>query len=211
MWQKILDHYLVGKLKSWFLTFSLNGHTYQYFCHRYNAAWRNERTIEVPIIWHEVKTHQDKQILELGNVLAHYYPIKHTVVDKYEKAKGVINQDIIDYTPKSKYDLIVSISTLEHVGYDEPTQDPKKILKTIGILKRFLAKDGKAVMTFPVGYNPFLDQYLQQRKLPFNQLFYLQRTSRQNLWQQLPSRFKKAKYGAPFANANVIAVGVIYK
>jgi hypothetical protein len=38
------------------------------------------------------------------------------VLDKYEQAPGVINEDVVSFSPPQKYDLIVSVSTLEHVG-----------------------------------------------------------------------------------------------
>ena len=69
-----------------------------------------------------------KKILEVGNILSHYFSVNHDIVDKYEKDVDVINQDIIDYHPNKKYDLIVSISSLEHVGEDETPREPKKIL-----------------------------------------------------------------------------------
>lgn len=209
MLQKIIEYYWLGKLKSQLLTFTFNAQRYHYFCHRYNASWRNERAVEVPIIWHEVQQHQGERILELGNVLAHYYPISHTVVDKYEKAKRVINKDIVDYQPRKKFDLIVSISTLEHIGYDETPRDPKKIAATIRHLKTLLTKKGKLVMTFPVGYNPNLDAQLKKGNLGFDQIYYLERTSAHNFWRQRAGKFKAAKYGKPFANANVIGVGII--
>lgn len=109
-------------------TFLFQGETYRYFYHKYNKTWKNERAVDIPIIWEIVKKSQKKRILEVGNVLSHYFPANHDIVDKYELAKGVINQDIVDFTACHKYDLIVSISTLEHVGYDEKRKEPGKIL-----------------------------------------------------------------------------------
>jgi hypothetical protein len=66
-----------------------------------------------------VKRYKERNILEIGNVLSHYFPVNHDIVDKYEKADGVINQDVVHFYSPKKYDLIVSVSTLEHVGWDE--------------------------------------------------------------------------------------------
>jgi hypothetical protein len=109
-------------------TFIFNGKTYYYFVHKYNTTWKNERAVEVPIIWDIVREHyrQGKRVLEVGNVLSHYFRIFHDVLDKYEVAEGVINQDVVDFKPAWKYDLIVSISTLEHVGWDEEPKEPEK-------------------------------------------------------------------------------------
>jgi len=51
-------------------------------------------------------------------VLSHYFAVKHDIVDKYEIAPSVVNEDLVNFKPGKKYDLIVSISTLEHVGWD---------------------------------------------------------------------------------------------
>ena len=88
----------------------------------------NERSIEVPIVMEIVNQNKGKRILEIGNVLSNYYKVSHDIVDKYEKAPNVINQDVVDFKTNEKYDLIVSISTLEHVGWDEEPRDDKKNL-----------------------------------------------------------------------------------
>jgi len=62
-------------------TFKFQGRHYGYFCHRYNYTWRNERAIEVPIIWKMVEENREGRVLEVGNVLAHYFPVRHDVLD----------------------------------------------------------------------------------------------------------------------------------
>jgi len=66
--------------------------------------------------------------IEVGNVLFHYFDISHEVVDKYEKAPGVTSENILDFRPERRYDLIVYISILEHVGFDKPPRDTRKAL-----------------------------------------------------------------------------------
>jgi len=66
-----------------------------------------------------VRKYRGKNILEIGNVLSRHIKLEHDILDKYETAKGVINEDIVDFKSEKKYDLIISISTLEHVGWDE--------------------------------------------------------------------------------------------
>lgn len=80
--------------KSW-KTFTLQQKTYKYFYHKYNTTWRNERAVEIPIIWNIVKTCQGN-ILGVGNVLSHYFTVNHDIVDKYEKAEGVITEDVTE-------------------------------------------------------------------------------------------------------------------
>src|SRR5690349_15642495 len=74
-------------------TFTFQGKTYPYFHHGYNRTWANERAVEIPIVWSPVLECRGK-ILEVGNVLGHYFPFDQAVVDKYEKGTNVINADI---------------------------------------------------------------------------------------------------------------------
>ena len=112
-------------------TFVFNGHTYPYLYHFCNKTWKNERGVEIPIFRDILLRHQAARILEVGNVLSHYFPVHHEVVDKYEVAPIVINQDIVEFAPTERYDLILSISTLEHVGWDEVPREPAKLLQAI--------------------------------------------------------------------------------
>ena len=154
-------------------TFIFQRKTYNYFYHPYNTTARNERAIEVPIIWNVIKKYDGKNILEVGNVLSHYFHFSHDTIDKYEESKDVINQDIVNFHPHKKYDLIVSISTLEHVGWDENPKDPNKILRAIKNLKSCLAKKGKIIITLPLGYNPKMDRLLKERKIKFKRLSFI--------------------------------------
>ncbi len=189
-------------------TFFFNGRSYRYFYHVYNKTWKNERAVEIPIFWEIVQTYQGKRILEVGNVLSHYFHIQHDVADKYEVAPGVINQDIVDFLPPEKYDLIVSISTLEHVGWDEEPREPRKILRAIENLKtRCLTHGGKIVASLPLGYNPYLDQLLKDGKIPFMRQHYLKRVSKKNYWVEVDwDSVREAKYGRFVANALVIGI-----
>ncbi|MEK6899467.1 MAG: hypothetical protein AABW79_05210 [Nanoarchaeota archaeon] len=140
--------------------FIFNGKNYRYFYALYNATWTAERKIEIPIFEDIVKS-SSGEILEVGNVLNHYFPFNHEVIDKYEIAKGVINVDVIDFKPKRKYDLIVSISTIEHVGFDEKNKDKDKPEKAILHLLGLLKTKGKLIISYPVGYNPGLDATIE--------------------------------------------------
>ena len=93
-------------------------------------TWRNERTVAVPI-WNLVRRfeEQNKKILEVGNVLSYYFKVNHDILDKYEIMDGVINEDVVDFRPSKQYDLIVSIVTLEHVGWSESSKEPAKIIR----------------------------------------------------------------------------------
>lgn len=191
-------------------SFEFQGKKYEYFNHPYNTTRLNERTVEVPIIYAEVQKNHSKRILEVGNVLSHYFPISHDVVDKYEKAPGVINQDILKYAPKKKYDLIVSISTFEHVGWDEFPRDKTKIPKTLKHLTTLLNPGGKMIFTVPVAINDYLDGLIHQHELPGVQMYCLKRMTASNIWAEKSwEQIRFCQYDNPFPNANGIVVGVI--
>ena len=57
---------------------------------------------------------------------------------------------------------IMSISTIEHVGWDETPRDPKKILLALENLTGCLASGGEIVVTLSIGYNTYLDRLLKE-------------------------------------------------
>lgn len=191
-------------------TFTFNNKKYYYLYRRKTAS--SERTIEVPIVMMEVNKNSNKKILEIGNVLSNYYPLKWDVVDKFEKAEGVINQDVVDYVPDEKYDLIVSISTLEHVGYEgDDIKDPMKILSAIkNLIENCLKESGKIIVTLPFGYNKEMDKLFFDGKLDFDEKYYFKRVSWLNKWIQTDKEHvANSKYDYPFTDGNGILVGII--
>jgi SAM-dependent methyltransferase len=190
-------------------TFVFQGKRYRYLIHRYNSTWRTERVVEVPIVWDIVQRSRGRHVLEVGNVLAHYFPVTHDRVDKYERAPGVINEDIVDYRPARSYDLVVSISTLEHVGWDETPRDPAKILRALDNLARLTAPGGRIVVTLPMAYNPNVDAYLRDGRIAFTERFCLKRVSRDNRWEQVDwPAIHDARYDTPFRRINALVVGI---
>lgn len=197
-------------LKLGIKTFKLQGKSYRYYCRNYNTTWKNERAVEIPVIWEIVKNCKGK-ILEVGNVLSHYHSFPHDIVDKYEKADGVINSDVVDFHPSQRYDLIVSVSTLEHVGVDEKPADPKKVLKAIENLKsNCLAVGGTMVITVPLGHNPELDKALKQGRIDLGKQFYLKRLSKNNLWRQTDrDSVENVAYDSPYPFGNGIVIAIL--
>jgi hypothetical protein len=118
--------------------------------------------------------------------MGHYLPGHHTVVDKYEAGPGVLNVDVADLDLGSKFDLILSISTLEHVGLDEDEVDPEKPGRALESLKALLAPGGLLWVTVPVGYNTELDERLRSGAYGFTQLRALRRSDKSNVWRQVP-------------------------
>ncbi len=201
--------------KSWKL-FVFQNKSYRYFYHEYNKTWLNERAVEIPIVWNIVKK-REGSVLEIGNVLSHYFTFQHDVVDKYEKGEGVINEDVADLRLQNKYDLVVSISTIEHVGWDENPTDkkekinaPEKTLQAIENLKKLINLNGMLVITVPFGSNPNLDHLLKSGKIKFDRTLCMKRISTDNRW--IETEFKDIEsslYGYPFPYANGLIIGII--
>jgi hypothetical protein len=216
--RRIFDPILLRRMKL-DAPFTFNGRQY-----RYNRRL-GERTVELPIIINIIQEEfKDGEInmLEVGNVLSDpKYELPsgiiipaHDIVDKYEKRPGVISKDIMDYWPEGKmYDLIVSISTIEHIGFDEDYKNPDKIPQTIERLKAMLAPGGKIVFTVPTGYNPDLDS-----KVLFNdnsdlQTYFMKRISKDNKWVQITDKKEAAscRYGSKYRAANCVAICMFSK
>ncbi len=148
-------------------SFTWRGKQFSCFYHRYNMTWCGERMIEVPIGESLVTGASGGRVLEVGNVLSHYFPSRHTIIDKYEISPGVINTDIIEYNPAERFDLILSISTFEHIGFDDdaPGSSGEKILACVRHCQSLLTDKGRLFLTFPTGYNPDLDRLLADGSL----------------------------------------------
>ncbi len=190
--------------------FSLAGVEYPYFYHWYNRTWRNERTVEIPIVRRILEARPGACVLEVGNVLSHYFGRDHEVVDKYEKAHGVHNIDVVDFRPGKKYDVIVCISTLEHVGWDDPPRDPEKPIRALNHLRSLLAPGGILVVTIPIGYNPDIDGLIGKGRLEFNSLHFIKRTTLDNRWTETDwSGVAESRYNTPYPAANALAIGII--
>jgi hypothetical protein len=189
--------------------FELGGRRLLYARHHYNRAWRNERSVELALAF-EFLAHARGRVLEVGNVLAHYGCSGHDVLDKYEESPGVVNADIVDFVPDKPYDAILSISTLEHVGWDERPREPDKPLRAYRNLRAMLAPEGTMLVTCPLGQNPHLDAMIQAGELDFPVRHYLLRTNAHNDWQEAGlAEVAGARYGSPYRNANALFVGIV--
>jgi hypothetical protein len=95
----------------------------------------------------------------------------------------VINEDV---RSEKKYDLLVGIFILEHVGWDGKTRDNMKIPKAIENLKSLIAsRDGTIIITFPLGYNSALDKLLKDGVIQFSKKFQFTRISKGNEWKEV--------------------------
>ena len=146
------------------------------FCDRhlfYNRiAFNNcaERAVEVPLAFDFLAQQAGKEpILEVGNVLQHYENAlsdtlgirQRQIIDKFEVGPGIKNIDLFDIDATHKYQTIISISTVEHVGQhcapsgqfgeQKRGSDLEAPLKAIAKLYDLLEVGGRALITLPFG------------------------------------------------------------
>lgn len=201
LYRKYAENALSGK------QFEFNEKAYPYFIHSHNYTWTNERAVELAIARDEIQSRTAGRTLEVGNVTRHYFATEHDVVDKYEKASGILNVDIVDFHPEKNYDFVFAISTLEHVGWDRDRREGDKIPIAVEKLKQLLNPGGELLITVPIGFNSFLDDFLAEQSLGFNEIHFLKRVSHTNQWQQADwDGVSGTHYNSPFNNANAIAV-----
>jgi SAM-dependent methyltransferase len=177
----------VGRVAGRFATpadFTFAGVTRSCFHHPYHYTWMNERAVEIPIFRALVAGRDPMTVLEVGNVLGHYGPRRHLVVDRYERAPGVSNEDVVDFDPGRRFGLIVAISTLEHVGLDEDPREPGKPLRALERLLSLLKPGGRLVFSIPAAYNPDLDLAIRDGEAGVVDCRALRRRGR--TWSEIP-------------------------
>ena len=184
--------------------FTVNNKIYKYKLTRHRST-DNERVIEIPYVCSFIKTNKNQKLLEVGNTLSNYFNIKHVIIDKYETGKNIVNVDIVKYTTKNKYDLIISVSTIEHIGYDEPIREYGKVLKAIQKLIQLLNKNGKLIITVPLNYNPEINEIIIGKKMKFSDVYFMKRISWFNNWvETTQDDALKCAYNSKYSAANVV-------
>lgn len=194
-------------------TFIFQGKKYDYLIHPYCTSWKNERAVTIPIIWDIVKAFEakGKRILEVGNTLSYVYPVSHDILDKYEIMDGVINEDVVTFSPAKEYDLIFSIVSMQCIGWDEIPREPTKIVRAIHNLNRILASDGQLIVGLGLGYNHEMDKLLKNGKLKFDRQYYLKRISnckwKEVTWEEI----ENIKYDESVPTSRGIIICILYK
>lgn len=189
--------------------FLLNNIAYEQSNILKNMVFRSERAVELPIIKKEIMKVTDDEILEIGNVTKQYFGGRHLVIDKYDDSMGIINEDVTKIKLNKKFKLIISISTLEHIGFDEQKKEPNKIRKAIRKIRSLLEKGGKAVITIPLGYNHYADRFIMENE---NLDISILRKIKGNLWTQRSAKnMFNIQYNYPYKYANAVAILEIRK
>ena len=70
-------------------------------------------------------------------------------------------------------------------------------------MKKMLKPNGTMFITFPFGYNLYLDQLISEAKFPFNELKFLKRVGKNNRWVETDyDDASSCSYGKPYQNGN---------
>jgi len=190
-----------------------------------------ERDAEIPYMYDAIKEyieqHNQCSILEIGNTSHNYFDVytlgcnDYDILDFYEvgtnRRKGVkdiktINEDIRYYKSNKKYDLIYSISTLEHLGFVANNHNPVEPYASIDALlsiKSLLAYGGLFIFTVPMNWNPHIHLILDSITT-FKRNVYIRRVSIDRWEQCSKEEASTCKYGTPFKNGNAIRISYMY-
>jgi hypothetical protein len=202
------------------MKFKFHGIELEGFDHEYNDTKLNERRVEIPIAElflagvgaRAGETGEAPAVLEVGNVLSHYglaEPIAggtYRIVDLFEVAEGVENVDLFDI--EGEYDAIVSISTIEHVGWEGQPEDldPGAAIAALEHLRGLLAPGGQLLVTVPTGYHLPLDEVLLSGESGAARECTLVRTKRAGGWTQT-DELEQRPYADPTPWAHSVWVG----
>lgn len=191
--------------------YKIENSKYRYFVNKNNSV-NTERVVEIPYIMKFLNLQTDENLLEVGNVLSNYLKTSHTILDKYEIGENIINEDAVNYNPGKKFRNIVSISTFEHIGFDEPVRGYGKMREALLNIIGLLEESGQLVITVPLGYNPEVDDLIRSHKINFSKAHYLKRFSRLNLWKETSlDDALQCKYGSKYPAANAVAILIYNK
>jgi SAM-dependent methyltransferase len=187
--------------------FEFRGEQLPCFYAHYNITWCNERAVEVPLArWYLEQT--EGPVLEVGHVLGHYGSHGHLVLDKYENAEGLVNEDITQWQTDRRFELILSVSTFEHIGFDDDVDGASsdKIKAAIASCRALLQPGGRLVFTVPLGYNPDLDQLIESDHLGQNRGWFLLRHGPREWKEVAKHQVMGTRFGRPYPFANALLV-----
>lgn len=131
----------------------------------YYRGWRgnreasNERAPEAALGKWFLNKYLPSTIAEMGAVLPYYVDeINHIVVDPYDNWIGCQKIDGALYDYKNKN--VISLSSLEHVGFDEG-YERKENNKAIKLLEKIVNEADNYLIEWGIGQHPILDEYVQ--------------------------------------------------
>ena len=182
--------------------FKFEGKEFEYVHHEHNRTRINERAVELPLVEYFLNEYPD--CVEIGAVSPYYFEGRHLIYDLTDNHPRSAKKDAIEV---SVYDqALLSVSTIEHIGHD--FGDIKDEMKAIRLLDKWLAQSGPYLITWPLGFNLFLDQMLFENHKILNPKFVARRPYPSHDWKQvsLEQLTETDKIYGSFSCANSIVV-----
>jgi hypothetical protein len=204
----------VGRRAGGHRTFTAFGTQLEY------ARWSDhgERRVELPVAQWFLAQHgaPGLRVLEVGNVLGGRVELPRTVLDKYEPGRDIVHADVADYQPPVPIDVIVAISTLEHVGFDEDQVDLDKFARAVRNLHdRCLGEGGWMLVSVPLGYHPEVDRAILSGHFGRGELCILRHSSALGLWTEVAAedleRTGPPMYPYELHRASAVAFWIVRK
>ncbi len=109
--------------------------------------------------------HDDKRMLEAGNVLSYYYRVRDDIIGRRNESERVINLEIIGFYTTKRYDLVINISTIEHIGFMRTSTCEKRLVttpKTTAGNRAFACSKTGTFVTIPSGYPLWSTSYFER-------------------------------------------------
>jgi hypothetical protein len=143
----------------------------------YNTTINNERGVELPFAEKFISLLDAKgeDFIEIGCVTPYYFSTsrRKLVIDPTDSHPQAVKKDAIDCEYYNEN--IVSISTIEHVGYGDYGLAAEKG-KSIELLNKILAQCKDFFITLPFGFNLELDKYiLNELRIDYRLILFFQR------------------------------------
>lgn len=151
---------------------------FQYCRNGYNKAYENERSVEIPLGAFFLEKFGKENVLEVGAVMMHYGYQAGRIVDLAEIDPRVENKNALelDYAGQN----VLSISTVEHMMKREYNNGSDQ--DGINFIKKVAREAKNYLITFGIGYNEFIDEWLKSEESQFVGRTILRRVNWNNEW-----------------------------
>ena len=159
------DSLLYKKVVDNDLTFKIGSLELEYIREDTNSAWRNCRSVEVALGgWFARKFNND--ITEVGDVCWQYSVFNNwIVIDPGAGYPEAIRKSVFDINFDGKNFL--SLSTFEHIGESSYNSGKEELHLAIDALEKIKRESTNYLITFPIGANYPLQDYVMSSSLPF--------------------------------------------
>lgn len=149
-------------------TFKIGSLELEYIREDINSAWRNCRSVEVALGgWFARKFNYN--IVEIGDVCWQYSVFNNwTVIDPGAGYPAAIRKDIFDINFNNKNFL--SLSTFEHIGESNYNSGKEELHLAIDALEKVKRESTNYLITFPIGANYPLQDYVMSSSFPFTMM-----------------------------------------